>query len=151
MSRQARSDNMENQFDNMENQFKDLYYHLYSNSNASRSERILSDLSKLILVSIAHDRGDLHSEVALFETANGTANDLLPDALVKQFPNIIHDQETFSLDDDSLRHSFKLIKKSISQIRHPMFSGMHSRHLWDRVFEAIEVSSSHRARLFAQW
>lgn len=52
--------------DNTETQFRDLYYHLYSNSSASRSERILADLSKLILVSIAYGRGDFRSEVALF-------------------------------------------------------------------------------------
>lgn len=96
--------------DNTETQFRDLYYHLYSNSSASRSERILADLSKLILVSIAYGRGDFRSEVALFENANGTANDLLLGALKKRFPNAIHDGEAFSLDDESLRHSLKLLK-----------------------------------------
>lgn len=44
------------------------------------------------------------------ENANGTANDLLLGALKKRFPNAIHDGEAFSLDDESLRHSLKLLK-----------------------------------------
>ena len=52
--------------DNTEQKFRDLYYHLYSNSSSSRSERILGDLSKLILISICHGRGEMTSEIALF-------------------------------------------------------------------------------------
>ena len=36
--------------------FRKLYYHLYSNSNASRAERIISDLSNLLLCKIASER-----------------------------------------------------------------------------------------------
>jgi type I restriction enzyme M protein len=73
--------------DNKESQFRDLYFHLYSNSNSARSERILSDLSKLILASIAYGKGDLRSEIFLFMNGNGSANALLLPGIVRLFPS----------------------------------------------------------------
>lgn len=97
--------------DNTEQRFRELYYHLYSNSNSSRSERIIADLSKLILVSISYSRGDMRSEVSLFINGNGTANTLLMPALASLFPDVINDGETFSLDDNGLRHSLKCLQE----------------------------------------
>jgi type I restriction enzyme M protein len=96
---------------NTETHFRDLYYHLYSNSSSSRSERILADLSKLILVSIAYGQGDMRSEVSLFKNGNGTANDLLLGGLKKKFPEALQDGESFSLDDEALRHSLNVLNK----------------------------------------
>lgn len=97
--------------DNTEQRFKELYYHLYSNSSASRSERILADLSKLILISLAHYQGELRSEVALFVNGNGSANTLLMPSLMRMFPSAVKAHETFSLDDAALRHAFRLLQE----------------------------------------
>lgn len=97
--------------DNTEQKFRDLYYHLYSNSSSSRSERILADISKLILLNIAYNRGHLKSEVSLFLAGNGSANSLLMPALSRTFPSAVSPNESFSLDDSALRHSFLLLEE----------------------------------------
>ena len=97
--------------DNAEQRFRELYYHLYSNSSSSRSERILADLSKLILISISHRKGEMRSEVALFVNRNGSANTLLMPGLLKLFPAAVKADESFSLDDAGLRHAFRLLEE----------------------------------------
>lgn len=97
--------------DNSEQRFRELYYHLYSNSSSSRSERILADLSKLILISISHRKGEMRSEVALFINGNGTANTMLMPGLLRLFPAAVKADESFSLDDAGLRHAFKLLEE----------------------------------------
>lgn len=97
--------------DNTEQKFRDLYYHLYSNSSASRSERILADLSKLILISIAFRRGEMRSEVSLFSAGNSSANTLLMPGLARMFPSSVKPNEAFTLDDAALRHAFKLLEE----------------------------------------
>lgn len=95
--------------DNTEHRFRELYYHLYSNSNASRSERIFADLSKLILTSIAQSKGNLRSEVSLFMNGNGTANSILLPKLIKLFPNSLGPEDKFILDEAALRHALKVL------------------------------------------
>jgi type I restriction enzyme M protein len=97
--------------DNSEQRFRELYYHLYSNSSSSRSERILADLSKLILISISHRKGEMRSEVALFVNGNGSANTMLMPGLLRLFPAAVKADESFSLDDAGLRHAFKLLEE----------------------------------------
>ena len=96
--------------ENTEQSFRNLYFHLYSNSNSSRSERILGDLSKLILVSIAHGKGELRSEVAMFLNGNGSANSLVMPGLARLYPSAVTPDDKFSLDDAALRHAFKLLQ-----------------------------------------
>jgi type I restriction enzyme M protein len=96
---------------NTEHLFKELYYHLYSNSNFSRSERILSDISKLILISIAYGKGEMQSEVSLFSSGNGSANCLLIPSLTRLFPSAVGPKENFALDDAALRHALKLLQE----------------------------------------
>jgi type I restriction enzyme M protein len=96
---------------NNEEQFRELYYHLYSNSNSSRSERILSDLSKLILLFIAYSKGAMRSEVALFTNGNGAANSILLPGLIRFFPDSITLDDRFSLDDVALRHAFGILQE----------------------------------------
>src|SRR5579875_3092085 len=57
--------------------FRKLYYHLYTNSNASRAERIISDLSNLLLCKIAGERNGEGVSIYEFLKGRGTANDLL--------------------------------------------------------------------------
>lgn len=39
--------------------FKKIYYHLYTNSNSSRAEKLLDDVTKLLLYSFAVSKGDV--------------------------------------------------------------------------------------------
>ena len=39
--------------------FKTLYYDLYSNGNSSRAERIVSDVTKLLLCKLACENADI--------------------------------------------------------------------------------------------
>lgn len=97
--------------DNTEQRFRELYYHLYSNSSSSRSERILADLSKLILIAIAHKKGEMRSEVSHFSGGTGCANSLLMPGLTRMFPSAVKPNEAFTLDDTALRHAFKLLQE----------------------------------------
>ncbi|MFT0878716.1 N-6 DNA methylase [Rhodopseudomonas sp. G2_2311] len=97
--------------DNIEHRFRDLYYHLYSNSSSSRSERILSDLSKLILLSIANVKGRLCRETLEFRSGSSTANEILLPGLQKCFPSSVSLEDRFALDDQALRHALAILEE----------------------------------------
>lgn len=84
--------------------FKKLYYHLYSNSNSSRSEKIMSDLSNLLLCKIVAERTNAQDVVINFLDKKGNANDTLLPLLKKNFPHLITDEDKFYLDDKALRY-----------------------------------------------
>ncbi|KHD06569.1 hypothetical protein PN36_08350 [Candidatus Thiomargarita nelsonii] len=79
--------------------FKKLYYHLYSNSSASRAETIISDLSKLLLVALSSQTQTIEP----FISGMATANELLIPLLIKRFPKIVADNDKFAMDNASLR------------------------------------------------
>jgi type I restriction enzyme M protein len=87
--------------------FRKLYYHLYSNSRASRAERIISDLSNLLLCKIVSERDGGTAELEQFLGGTGTANELLLPILLKAFPHLISEDEKFSLEDDALRYGLQ--------------------------------------------
>ena len=87
--------------------FRKLYYHLYSNSRASRAERIISELSNLLLCKIASERNGGGKNVDLFIKGQGSANDLLLPILLDAFPHLATQNERFTLEDDVLRYSLK--------------------------------------------
>ncbi len=84
--------------------FKKLYYHLYSNSNSSRSEKIMSDLSNLLLCKIVCERTNAQDVIANFLNKQGTANELFLPLLRKAFPHLINDDDKFYMDDKTLRY-----------------------------------------------
>jgi type I restriction enzyme M protein len=84
--------------------FKKLYYHLYSNSNSSRSEKIMSDLSNLLLCKIVCERTNQQDVVTNFLNKQGTANELLLPLLRKAFPHLISEDDKFYMDDKTLRY-----------------------------------------------
>lgn len=83
--------------------FRKLYYHFYSNSRASRAERIISDLSNLLLCKIASERNGGVVEIEQFRCGEGSANKLLLPILLKSFPHLISEDEKFFLEDSVLR------------------------------------------------
>lgn len=90
--------------------FRKLYYHLYSNSNASRAERIIGDLSKLLLVALCKSRSPGYQRQAdEFLLNQGAANSTLLPILKKHYSNVFGSDDKFHLDDNSLRYGFSAI------------------------------------------
>lgn len=83
--------------------FKQLYYHLYTNSNASRAERIIRDLSNLLLVRITAERKGSMDLIDAFVEGKGTANELLLPIITAAFPHVSTQEDKFSLEDETLR------------------------------------------------
>lgn len=84
--------------------FRKLYYHLYSNSNSSRSEKIMSDLSNLLLCKIVAERANVQDVITSFLNKKGSANEVLMPLLRSNFPHLITDEDKFYLDDKALRY-----------------------------------------------
>lgn len=87
--------------------FRKLYYHLYTNSRSSRAERIISDLSNLLLCKIASERNGGKEQIEQFLKGKGSANSLLIPILLDAFPHLTDQDDKFSLEDDALRHGLR--------------------------------------------
>jgi type I restriction enzyme M protein len=84
--------------------FRRLYLHLYGNSNASRADRIISDLSLLLLAKLgAETRGTGH-ELSRFLDGHGSANEVLLPFLERAYPRLVDpENQRFTLSDVALR------------------------------------------------
>lgn len=88
--------------------FKKLYYHLYANSAASRAERIISDLSKIMISKLASDRG-LEHIVMSYIKGYGSANEVLLPALRQVYPQFYDESDTFTIGDAAIRSSLAIL------------------------------------------
>lgn len=79
------------------NCFKDLYYFLYGNSNISRAENIISDLSKLLLYKLL-------SENQKGITKCATSGKDILDILRKNMPEHYSNNDTFYFSDPNIKH-----------------------------------------------
>lgn len=109
--------------------FRRLYYHLYSNSRASRAERIMSDLANLLLCKVAAERNGSADVLRRFLRGEGTANQLLLPALVRGFPDLRKQIEPFSLEDSALRYGLRLLE--------PLSFNSASAHILGEAFQAL--------------
>lgn len=82
--------------------FKRIYYHLYSNSKASRAESIIEDLSLLLLSKLSAEVNGGGEELISYIGGKSTANSALVPMLRDAFPELDAPQK-FALDDSSLR------------------------------------------------
>lgn len=85
--------------------FKRIYYHLYSNSNASRAEAIIEDLSLLLLTKLSADKTGQRHVIDSFVANGGDANIILLPLLTSVFPKLLSTGQRFALNDASLRRS----------------------------------------------
>ena len=85
--------------------FKRIYYHLYSNSNASRAEAIIEDLSLLLLTKLSADQTGQRHVIDGFVACGGDANTILLPLLTSAFPKLLGTGQRFALNDASLRRS----------------------------------------------
>lgn len=83
--------------------FRGLYYHLYTNSKASRAEVIIEDLSLLLLFKLAAELNGGVAALGKFLDGKGTANSLLLPVLRHTYPELVHSKQTFSLGDEAVR------------------------------------------------
>jgi type I restriction enzyme M protein len=88
---------------NLPDVFRRIYYHLYSNSKASRAELIIEDLSLLLLCKLAGEFNGGQQTISTYLEGKGTANKALLPILREAFPELLSKRQTFSLADDSLR------------------------------------------------
>ena len=87
--------------------FRRLYYHLYGNSNISRAERIMDDISLVLLCKLLEEKSTLaRQELARYRDFAGTANQILLPLLRTEFPRLIDANHRFHLGDDLIRWAF---------------------------------------------
>lgn len=86
--------------------FKKIYYHLYSNSNTSRAEKIIADLGSLILVKVACEKID-PTLIEKYLRSDEPANKVLLPIIKEVFPSLIEHDDKFSLDEVSIKYALK--------------------------------------------
>ncbi|HEY8376628.1 MAG TPA: N-6 DNA methylase, partial [Nannocystis sp.] len=89
--------------DDLPGRFRRVYHDLYANSNASRAEVLLADLSLLLLTKLLAEV-EPDAGVERFVAGEATAASLLP-ALRRAFPRIVDEGDKFHVDDASLRRA----------------------------------------------
>ena len=101
---------------NLSAAFRRLYYHLYSNSNASRAERIVEDLSLVLLLKLAaEDERDDECLNAFLSGASSARKSVLP-YLRTRFPELVRRQHKFHLADQEIRVALReLVHVSLSK------------------------------------
>ena len=89
--------------------FRKLYYHMYSNSSASRAERIISDISKLLLIALNDFSESDSLVIENFLDNKSSANNSLMPLILKKYANIYTEHDNFGVDDTSLRYGLSEI------------------------------------------
>jgi type I restriction enzyme M protein len=89
---------------NVVDAFRHLYYHLYSNGRASRAERIIADLSMLLLFQLLRERNDEARAIAeSFIAGRRTANTTVLPLLRQHYRGSVAATDRFSIGDEALR------------------------------------------------
>lgn len=91
--------------------FRRLYYHLYTNSKASRAEVIVEDLSLLLLFKLAAELNGGAPALSKFLDGKGTANAILLPVLRHSYPELIDPKQIFSLGDKAVRTALAELNK----------------------------------------
>lgn len=89
--------------------FRKLYFHLYTNSQASRAERIVSDLSMLLLIKLSVEINGSDKRLEQFLTNHTTSQEGLLPLLRESYPLVIDANDRFGMGDDALRESFHIL------------------------------------------
>jgi type I restriction enzyme M protein len=90
--------------------FRKLYYHLYTNSQASRAERIISDLSLLLLLKLTIEMNGAREVLDRFLAGTATSQESLLPLLRDSFPGLIESSDKFGMGDSALRESFAILE-----------------------------------------
>ncbi|WP_354584261.1 N-6 DNA methylase [Hymenobacter sp. UYCo722] len=87
--------------------FKRMYFNLYTNSQSSRAETIIEDLSKILLIKLASKAKKVASLIQEFVSSEQEANELLLPSFIKLYPKIADSLNEFRLSSASIRLCFK--------------------------------------------
>lgn len=90
---------------NLAETFRRLYYRLYSNSSASRAERIFENLATILLLKFCLDKQDDESELKEFLSGKRTADSMLKEFLPKHLPKVTAFTFALSISDESVREA----------------------------------------------
>lgn len=90
--------------------FRKLYYHLYTNSPSSRAERLVSDLSLLLLTKLAVEVNGGGKTIERFLNDGATAKETLVPLLRRSYPKIVDESDRFGMGDAALRQCFCILK-----------------------------------------
>ncbi len=85
--------------------FRRLYYRLYSNSAASRAERLFENLAIILLLKFCVDKSGDRRTLSLFLNGESSAGKLLQTLLATYLPKCSHTPLAFSLPDKSIREA----------------------------------------------
>ena len=89
---------------NLPDAFRKLYFNLYTNGKASRSERLIEDLSLILLSKLAFERDPDAAELRAYrKNAAATADTVLIPVLKRTFPGLVDDRQRFSIGDKAVR------------------------------------------------
>lgn len=98
--------------DNLPEVFKRIYYHLYTNSKASRAELIIEDLTLLLLCKFSAEMNGGRAALLSYASGKGSANKVLLPMLREAFPELLETAQSFALGDDSLRTALHELSKT---------------------------------------
>lgn len=107
--------------------FRRVYFHLYSNSNASRAETIISDLANLLLCKAADDRSG-GGVVDKFLSGKVQSSALI-DGARRAYPLLLGDKEAFRLEETAVR-------AALSELRSIKFNAAPG-HVLGEAFQAL--------------
>jgi len=83
--------------------FKSIYYNLYSNSGTSRAERIVSDITKILLCKLISEQDNI-------QDISRYSGEQLLKMLKKKYPQSCEQYDNFSLSDDDIRTVFNSLR-----------------------------------------
>lgn len=88
---------------NLPESFRRLYFHLYTNSKASRAERIMEDISLLLLLKLAQETTGKTKVVSAFLNGECGANESLIEFLNSAYPGLVERNQRFSIGDEAVK------------------------------------------------
>jgi type I restriction enzyme M protein len=96
---------------NLPETFRRLYYHLYTNSNASRPDAIIEDLSLLLLCKFAAEKNGGKEALDTFVSTDRSADEALTPILSAAYPTLTYKTQRFALGNDALRTAVVYLQK----------------------------------------
>ena len=89
--------------------FRRLYFNLYSNSRSSRAERIIEDLSLLLLAKLASELNGKLASLSKVRSGRSSANSVLIPLLKETYPGLVDSRQRFSIGDEAVRSALSAL------------------------------------------
>ena len=92
---------------NLTDAFRRLYFHLYTNSKASRAERIVEEISLLLLAKLAIENTGGQKTLDGVLSGKAQANQALLPILKRSYPGLIDANQKFTLGEEAVRSALR--------------------------------------------